>query len=437
MLDKAQQDFSYYSHEFKDNYRKGVHRLRTLLETPTQAEAFAANFGGVSVILGARQDQPDRNSEELYALLQGSDVIDQAVLTWFTGIYTECTTADDVFGDLDRCEEILANPVMSRAAGASGVCAGKWVATLAGQSCNSFEDITAVAASATAMAAVAASWTAVAAIHRGGNLSVIQQTPSAWAVFTACGSGVIGPAVADLAGLDPADYADMDAVVASELAMDAVVASYISIAAVYGTPAAYAVWKDTAYAAEAMASASSVAVGKAAVELAGLDPDDYADAAAVAASSTAMQAVAASAVALNLCLKNGTARGKLAGSAHLQGLYSTINSTVNNTSYFDKTSAQALDSGSKRATGGTNTDNTATANQSLALIQKMGSWSNGRSTTTVIYHLQGGAQVHSVTTSTGPINSGTGVTANKICIGGCKMTETGDGGCWGVWIYAK
>ncbi|WP_306488641.1 hypothetical protein, partial [Agathobaculum sp.] len=76
----------------------------------------------------------------------------------------------------------------------------------------------------------------------------------------------------------------MDAVVASELAMDAVVASYISIAAVYGTPAAYAVWKDTAYAAEAMASASSVAVGKAAVELAGLDPDDYADAAAVAAS---------------------------------------------------------------------------------------------------------------------------------------------------------
>ena len=62
MLDKAQQDFSYYSHEFKDNYRKGVHRLRTLLETPPQAEAFADNFGGVSVVLGARQDMPDRNS---------------------------------------------------------------------------------------------------------------------------------------------------------------------------------------------------------------------------------------------------------------------------------------------------------------------------------------------------------------------------------------
>ena len=322
MLDKAQQDFSYYSHEFKDNYRKGVHRLRTLLETPTQAEAFAANFGGVSVILGAQQDQPDRNSEELYALLQGSDVIDQAVLTWFTGIYTECTTADDVFGDLDRCEEILANPVMSRAAGASGVCAGKWVATLAGQSCNSFEDITAVAASATAMAAVAASWTAVAAIHRGGNLSVIQQTPSAWAVFTACGSGVIGPAVADLAGLDPADYADMDAVVASELAMDAVVASYISIAAVYGTPAAYAVWKDTAYAAEAMASASSVAVGKAAVELAGLDPDDYADAAAVAASSTAMQAVAATSAARSAIEASGTAKSALYNSALKQSISS-------------------------------------------------------------------------------------------------------------------
>ena len=33
MLKKIQQDFSYYSHEFKDNYRKGVHRLRTILGT--------------------------------------------------------------------------------------------------------------------------------------------------------------------------------------------------------------------------------------------------------------------------------------------------------------------------------------------------------------------------------------------------------------------
>ena len=97
--------------------------------------------------------------------------------------------------------------------------------------------------------------------------------------------------------------------------MDAVVASYISIAAVYGTPAAYAVWKDTAYAAEAMASASSVAVGKAAVELAGLDPDDYADAAAVAASSTAMQAVAASSTAMQAVAASSTAMQAVAATS--------------------------------------------------------------------------------------------------------------------------
>ena len=46
MIKKIQQDFSYYSHEFKDNYRKGVHRLRTILASRAQAQAFVSNAGG-------------------------------------------------------------------------------------------------------------------------------------------------------------------------------------------------------------------------------------------------------------------------------------------------------------------------------------------------------------------------------------------------------
>lgn len=45
MIKKIQQDFSYYSHEFKDNYRKGVHRLRTILASRAQAQAFVSNAG--------------------------------------------------------------------------------------------------------------------------------------------------------------------------------------------------------------------------------------------------------------------------------------------------------------------------------------------------------------------------------------------------------
>ena len=52
MLKKIQQDFSYYSHEFKDNYRKGVHRLRTILASRAQAQAFVSNAGGVAVVRG-------------------------------------------------------------------------------------------------------------------------------------------------------------------------------------------------------------------------------------------------------------------------------------------------------------------------------------------------------------------------------------------------
>lgn len=318
MLKKIQQDFSYYSHEFKDNYRKGVHRLRTILASRAQAQAFVSNAGGVAVVLGYEPDKPDKNAQELYALLMASPYIDDAVQTFLGSIYEAGAESQDVmYSDSARCLEILHDPVMARAAGAGAVSAGKWIATLAGQSCNAYRDITAVAASATAMNAVAANSPAVAAIFRTKTaLDIVKNNQSAWATLVACTDGVLTPAVCDLAGIDPTDYADgMTAVAASETAIKAIAASYNGIAAIYSNATALAKWNAKPSAVSAIAGTSSVAIGKAAVKLAGLAPDNFADMAAVAASSTAMAAVAASDTAMKLVTASAMCLAKFIGSA--------------------------------------------------------------------------------------------------------------------------
>ena len=372
-------DYSNYFYAMKSNYRKGVNRLRALLMNPVTAKDFAASVGGVSVVLGWPVDTPDRNSAELLEILGKSSVVDAAVLTWFSQFYPEyAANADTLFGDVTRCEEILNNPLLYRGAAIGSVSIGKMSVSLAaGLNPADYADMTAVAASSTAMTAVAASSTAMTAVAASSTAMTAVAASSTAMMAIEASNIAIGKYAVGAAGLNPAEYADMTAVAASSTAMTA-----------------------------------------------------------VAASSTAMTAVAASAVALNAILKNSNARGSFAGSAYLQDKYSAIEATTNNTTYFNKTAAVVLDSGSKRAIGGGSTDATATPNQSLALIQKMGSWSSGMNTTTVIYHLQTNVQVHSVTTTTGPISGGTGITASKICIGGCKMTETGDGGVWGVYVYA-
>ena len=338
MLKKIQQDFSYYSHEFKDNYRKGVHRLRTILASRAQAQAFVSNAGGVAVVLGYEPETPDKNAQELYALLAASPYIDDAVQTFLGSIYEAGAESQDaMYSDSARCLEILHDPVMARAAGAGAVSAGKWIATLAGQSCDAYRDITAVAASATAMNAVAASATAmnavaanspaVAAIFRTKTaLDIVKSNQSAWATLVACTDGVLTPAVCDLAGINPADYADgmtavaasetaMTAVAASETAIKAIAASYNGIAAIYSNATALAKWNAKPSAVSAIAGTSSVAIGKAAVKLAGLAPDNFADMAAVAASSTAMAAVAASSTAMAAVAASDTAMKLVTASA--------------------------------------------------------------------------------------------------------------------------
>ena len=87
MLGVNQSDFMSYMSAFKSNYRKGVHRMEAILANPTHAKEFSANLGGVSVVLGVPVDLPDRNSDKLLELLLGSDVADDAVLTWMHQFY--------------------------------------------------------------------------------------------------------------------------------------------------------------------------------------------------------------------------------------------------------------------------------------------------------------------------------------------------------------
>lgn len=73
--------------------------------------------------------------------------------------------------------------------------------------------------------------------------------------------------------------------------MSAVAANYVALVALYSNAEALSIAQGTTVGAAALAGAGSVATGKAAVKLAGLDPDDFADMAAVAASATALDAL--------------------------------------------------------------------------------------------------------------------------------------------------
>ena len=392
MLGVNQLDFINYCNALKGNYRKGVHKMETLLENPTHAKEFAKNLGGVSVVLGTPVGKEDRNSETLRSMLLASDVANDAVYTWM-GQFYEFSSWDELLGDEDRCKAMMANELMWRALSASGVAMGKTVATLAGLSCSAYDDMSAVAASSTAMTAVinnstalnavVSSSTAMAAIYRSSTaLQVVKNNASAWAILTSASSAVMGKTVAELAGLNPSSYADMSAIAASQTAM-----------------------------------------------------------AAVASSQTAMTAVCSSALAFNAALKNSTARTQLAGSSYLQSNYDKLLSTIGNSTYFSQ-KFDNIDSGAKRAISGGNTDTTATANESVFLCKKIGAWSNGNSVTGTVAHLQTKTTAGSISTragggqSTNDYTTG-GAQAKYICIGGCTFTENGDAYCCGIFAFAK
>ena len=219
MLGINQLDFMSYATALKSNYRKGIRRLEAILSNPTHAAEFAANLGGVSVVLGVPIGRDDRNSEALLSLLLNSDIADDAVLTWMHQFY-EFTTWDDLMGNSARVQEMMNNPLLWRALGGSKKAVGKGVATLAGLSCVSYADIDAVVASSTAMTAIQKSQTAKDAI--------------------AASSMATAKYAAGAAGLNPADYADMTVLAASSTAMTAVAASKVATGAIAASATALA-----------------------------------------------------------------------------------------------------------------------------------------------------------------------------------------------------
>ena len=100
--------------------------------------------------------------------------------------------------------------------------------------------MTAVAASQTAMTAIVASPTAMATIWKSNSaVTAVKNNATAWKTFTGATSAVMGKTVAILADLNPADYADMTAVAASQTAMTAVAASTTARAAIYASDVAF------------------------------------------------------------------------------------------------------------------------------------------------------------------------------------------------------
>ena len=401
MLGVNQLDFINYANALKGNYRKGIHKMEAIMASPTHAKEFASNLGGVSVVLSVPIGKEDRNSAQLLDLLLNSDVADDAVYTWM-GQFYEFSSWDELLSDASRCNEIMNDPLKSRAVSGSGVAVGKMVATIAGLSCSAYADMSEVAASSAAMAAVAASSAAMAAVA--------------------------------------ASSAAMAAVAASSAAMTAVISNSTALNAMVSSSAARAAIEKSQTAKDAIA-ASDVATAKYAVGAAGLNPADYANMSAVASSSAAMAAVSSAASALNAVLKNSTARTKFAGSSYLQSNFDKMLSSVGNTTYFSK-KFDKIDNGSKRAVSGGSTDATATANQSIFLCKKIGAWSNGTSVTGTVMHLQTGNTVGSASTTKGggydtdDYSTG-GVQAKYVCIGGCTFAENNDAYCCGIFAFAK
>ena len=286
MLGVNQSDFMSYMSALKSNYRKGVHRMEAILSNPTHAKEFAANLGGVSVVLGVPVNLPDRNSDKLLELLLGSDVADDAVETWLHQFY-EFTGWDDLLSDSARCKEMANNPLIWRAAGGSKLAVGKSIATLAGLSCADYADIDAVAASQVAMAAIIANATALNAVVT---------------------SSVAMAAIA-------ASQVAMAAVASSQVAMAAIVKSPVAMAAMWRSDTAIKALQANATAWKTFTGASSAVMGKTVAILANLDPSGYADMTAVASSQVAMAAIAGSGKARVAITNSSGALAALASSS--------------------------------------------------------------------------------------------------------------------------
>ncbi|WP_131039343.1 phage tail protein [Clostridioides difficile] len=230
----------------------------------------------------------------------------------------------------------------------------------------------------------------------------------------------------------------MNAVASSQIAMNAVASSQIAMNAVASSQIAMNAVASSQIAMNAVAS-SQIAVNTIINNSGFLNIVISSSTAmsAIASSSTAMLSISKSPLALNKILKTEIGRTSLANSSYLQTNYSNISTSTQNTTYFAKGSNAVIDSGSRNSNDTGGMVSSTTPNQCIFICLTIGSWSNGTNTTGTISHLQTGSQVATRTTTTGPIHQGTGATAQYICVGGCKFTESSDSGAWGCMAYAK
>ena len=226
MLGVNQLDFINYANALKGNYRKGVHKMEAIMASPTHAKEFASNLGGVSVVLSVPIGKEDRNSAQLLDLLLNSDVADDAVYTWL-GQFYEFSSWDDLLGDESRCNEIMNDPLKSRAVSGSGVAVGKMVATIAGLSCSAYADMSAVAASSTAMTAV---------INNSAALTAVVSSSTAMTAVAASSTAMAAVAASSTAMTAVAGNATaIRAVAASAVAKTAMIANNDTLQSVANT----------------------------------------------------------------------------------------------------------------------------------------------------------------------------------------------------------
>ena len=134
----------------------------------------------------------------------------------------------------------------------------------------------------------------MAAIFRSSTaLQVVQNNASAWAIFSNASSAVMGKTVAELAGLNPSGYADMNAIASSSTAMTAVAASSTAMAAIIAN--------STALNAVVSSSAAMSAVAASQTAMAAVINSEAARTALVS-SSVARKALKASSLAVEMSL---------------------------------------------------------------------------------------------------------------------------------------
>ncbi|MFQ5258808.1 phage tail protein [Clostridioides difficile] len=272
------------------------------------------------------------------------------------------------------------------------------------------------------------------------NLSVITALSSDEVAFNSIKEIdlAIAKTAAKLAGIDNININTSDALARSDKYMNAVASSQIAVNTIINNSGFLNIVISSSTAMSAIASSSTAmsAIASSSTAMSAIASSSTAMS-AIASSSTAMLSISKSPLALNKILKTEIGRTNIANSSYLQTNYSNINTSVQNTTYFTKGANAYIDNGSRNSNESGAMVSSTTPNQCLYMSLKIGSWSNGTSTTGNIAHLQTGKIVASKTTTIGPAQSGTGVDAKYVCVGGCTFTESGDSVTYGFMAYAK